>query len=270
MRYLLKISYDGTDFHGWQRQPNALGVQQQIEEALGVLLRHEVAITGSGRTDTGVHARRTYAHFDTDRLFPDDDATRRFLRGLAKLCGPAINVSGIARVADDFNARFDATRRTYKYFVTYHRSPFLRHHAWYAPHSLDMDAMNEAAKLLLGRRDFTSFAKLHSDAHTNICTVEQAHWENHITDFSSRGMVFTIAADRFLRNMVRSVVGTLVDVGRGKIGVEEMQRIILALNRCEAGTSMPAHALYLWDVEYPSEKFYLPAPDAVSPFITLL
>lgn len=243
MRYFLRLAYNGEAFHGWQRQPNAGSVQQSIEEALSVLLRSPIAITGSGRTDTGVHARETFAHFDTDYKIPDK---RRFLTGLNRLCGQDIAISDLIPVADDAHARFDATRRTYKYFVHYAKDPFLRGLSW-ETRPLDLDTMNEAAELLKKTEDFTSFAKLHSDAKTNICKVEEAIW----TPIGEGKAVFTISADRFLRNMVRAVVGTLVEVGRGKLDCEGVQRIIDCKDRCAAGTSMPAHALYLWKVEYP-------------------
>ncbi len=247
MRYFLRLAYDGTRFHGWQRQPNAVSVQQTIEEALSIILRHPVEITGSGRTDTGVHARETFAHFDTQNQISD---TGKFLVSLNRLCGRDIAISEVLPVHEDAHARFDAQRRTYKYFVHFKKDPFLQGLSW-ETHPLDIDKMNEAASLLLETKDFTSFAKLHSDAKTNICDVTEARWEHHGED----GAVFTITADRFLRNMVRAVVGTLVDVGRGKTDKEDVRRIIERKDRCAAGTSMPAHALYLWEVKYPPEIF---------------
>lgn len=246
MRYFIRLSYDGSGFHGWQRQPNAGSVQQSVEEALEIILRRPTPIVGSGRTDTGVHARETYAHFDTDTPITD---AGRFLVSLNRLCGRQIAASELIEVAEDAHARFDATARTYKYFVHYSKNPFLEGLSW-ETRPLDPDKMNEAARLLLTTEDFTSFAKLHSDNKTNICHVSEAVWTPH----GENGAVFTIRADRFLRNMVRAVVGTLVDVGRGKLSIEGMQRIIEKRDRCAAGISMPAHALYLWRVEYP----YLP------------
>lgn len=247
MRYFLRLSYDGTRFHGWQRQPNAGSVQQTLEDALSVMLRRRVEITGSGRTDTGVHARETYAHFDTDEPLTD---TGRFLTSLNRLCGRDIAVSELLPVKDDAHARFDATSRTYKYFVHFRKDPFLQNLSW-ETHPLELERMNEAAQLLLATEDFTSFAKLHSDSKTNICHVTQALWTPH----GDNGAVFTITADRFLRNMVRAVVGTLVEVGRGKTGIEDVKAIIESKNRCSAGVSMPAHGLYLWHVAYPAEIF---------------
>lgn len=248
MRWFVKLSYDGGAFHGWQSQPNATSVQQTLEEALSVMLRRPVALTGAGRTDTGVHARTMFAHFDTDAPLPDIPA---MIRGLNRLCGRDIAVDDIFRVADDAHARFDATSRTYKYFVTFAKSPFLRGCSWHSPSPLDVEAMNRAAALLPDTDDFTSFAKLHSDARTNICRVSHARWEAWKNDFGVPGIVFTITADRFLRNMVRAVVGTLVDVGRGKISIDEFREIIACRDRCSAGTSMPPQALFLWDVTYP-------------------
>ncbi len=248
MRKFLRLSYSGTPFHGWQSQPNAASVQQTLEEALSTMLRAHTPVTGAGRTDTGVHARVMFAHFDTEREIDD---RRRFLTGLNRLCGPAISMADIIDVADDAHARFDATSRTYKYFVTFDKSPFLTGCSWHSPSGLDTEAMNEAARLLQETDDFSSFAKLHSDARTNICRVTEARWEKWNNSFGSEGIVFTISADRFLRNMVRAVVGTLVDVGRGKLSIDDFRRVIEKKDRCSAGTSMPPQALFLWDVKYP-------------------
>ena len=272
MRYFLKLSYNGSPFHGWQSQPNAVSVQQTIEEALSVILRAPVSITGAGRTDTGVNARIMYAHFDVN---DNCDSTRlndkkRFLLSLNRLCGPAISIYDIIEVAKDAHARFDAVERTYKYFVTFEKTPFLDMISWHSPSTLDVESMNRAAALLLETSDFTSFAKLHSDAKTNICKVTRADWQLWESPFlstrmdeenntllstgeatgSTKGIVFTISADRFLRNMVRAVVGTLVDVGRGKISTEGFRKIIESKDRCSAGTSMPPQALFLWDIKY--------------------
>lgn len=248
MRYFLELAYRGADYHGWQSQPNAVSVQQTIEEALGVIMRRPVPIVGAGRTDAGVNARTMFAHFDTDVVIADK---RRWLLSLNRLCGRDIAIRDVRPVCEDAHARFDARRRVYKYFVTEEKSPFLYPLAWQATSPLDYDAMNSAARLLLDTSDFTSFAKLHTDVKTNICRVDTAIWE----ELTPGVRVFTIAADRFLRNMVRAVVGTLVDVGRGKLSVNGFADIIAARNRCSAGTSMPPQALYLWNVEYPDEIF---------------
>lgn len=251
MRYFLKLAYDGSAFHGWQNQPNAVSVQQRVEEALATLLRVPTPIVGAGRTDAGVHAKTMYAHFDCDSAIADK---RRFLTGLNRLCGPEIAIYDLIEVSEDAHARFDAVMREYKYFVTFQKSPFLRHSSWCAPQPLDTAKMNEAARLLVETKDFTSFAKLHSDSKTNICHVSRAEWNEWENDFGVPGIVFTIAADRFLRNMVRAVVGTLVEVGRGKLNIEQFKEIINKKDRCAAGTSMPAQALFLWDIRYPYIK----------------
>lgn len=243
MRYFLKFSYNGAPYCGWQRQPNAISVQQVIEEAISKVLRFNVSITGAGRTDAGVHAHCMYAHFDLPEAIND---TTVLLRSLNHLCGSNIAFTGLIAVPPQAHARFDATERTYKYFVTEYKSPFLYNLAWHSHYHLDYVRMNDAANLLLNTDDFTSFAKLHSDTKTNICKVMKAAW-NDAGDLH----VFTITADRFLRNMVRAIVGTLIDVGRGKVSVQEFQDIIMKQDRCAAGISMPAHALYLWDVKYP-------------------
>lgn len=247
MRYFLKLAYDGSEFHGWQRQPNALSVQQAIEEALTTILREPIAITGAGRTDTGVNARTMFAHFDFGKEIADP---RRLLLSLNRLCGRSIACQQLIPVNDEAHARFDATEREYKYFVTFEKSPFLDRTSWNSPTILDCEKMNEAAQLLIGKQDFTSFAKLHTDVKTNICDLREAKWEKWDNDFGVPGIVFTIRADRFLRNMVRAVVGTLVEVGRGKLTIDGFKRIIEAKDRCSAGTSMPPQALFLWNVKY--------------------
>lgn len=258
MRYFIELAYNGGKFHGWQRQPNAGSVQQTLEEALTICLRKETPVTGAGRTDTGVNARKMYAHFD---VFDDcrsnlSDPEQRaiLIRSLNRLCGTDIAIRDIFAVKDDAHARFDATQRTYKYFVTTAKDPFVGKLAWRAPANLDYELMNEAAKVLLTTSDFTSFAKLHADAATNICDVRRADWQPAGCDadaiMAHDAMVFTISANRFLRNMVRAVVGTLVDVGRRKISIDQFKEIIEQKDRCAAGTSMPAEALFLWDVEY--------------------
>ncbi len=254
MRYFLELSYNGASFHGWQSQPNAVGVQQKIEEALSIVTRLPISIVGAGRTDAGVHARKMYAHFDVPTALTDKG---RFLLSINRLAGNDIAFHDLIEVSDDAHARFDAIERTYKYFVTFEKSPFIYPFSWHSPSSLDVGKMNEAAAMLLDTQDFTSFAKLHSDTKTNICDVRKAIWQpinsNSIEEslFIDIGIVFTISADRFLRNMVRAVVGTLVDVGRGTLSIEGFQRIIDNKDRCAAGTSMPPQALFLWDVKYP-------------------
>lgn len=247
-RYFLKLAYAGSPFHGWQSQPNAVSVQQTIEDALSLVLRTPTPIVGAGRTDTGVNARVMYAHFDT--LHPIED-TQKLIKSLNRIVGKSISIMAVLPVDSDAHARFDAVERSYKYFVTFEKSPFLDTVSWFSPGMLDVERMNEAAALLIDTRDFTSFAKLHSDAKTNLCDVRQAEWSDFRNPYDIPGIVFTITADRFLRNMVRAVVGTLVDVGRGKLSVSEFVAVIDKKNRCSAGTSMPPQALFLWDVKYP-------------------
>ncbi len=244
-RYFLHLAYNGADYHGWQSQPNAITVQETVEKALSKVLRRQVAIVGAGRTDTGVNARSMYAHFDVDDEIADP---RRLIAALNSLVGRDIAVYGIRRVADDAHARFDAVARTYKYFITTRKSPFDYHFAWNPPYPLDVDAMNAAAARLADYIDFTSFSKLHTDVATNNCRIYEAQW----TAEGDR-LTFTIKADRFLRNMVRAIVGTLVDVGRGKTSVDEFCRIIERKDRCAAGASVPGNALFLWQVDYPYE-----------------
>lgn len=250
MRYFLELSYNGASFHGWQIQPNASSVQQTIENALATILRHPTPVVGAGRTDTGVNARKMMAHFDHDGPITEKD---KFLNGLNRLCGKDIAIKNLWEVAGDAHARFDAESRTYKYFVNYTKSPFLAQFSFHSPCQLDITKMNEAAGILQDTSDFTSFAKLHSDARTNICKVTKAFWEPWTNEYKVPGIVFTITADRFLRNMVRAIVGTLVDVGRGKISLNQFEDIIQKKDRCCAGTSMPANALFLWDITYPEK-----------------
>lgn len=243
-RYFMHLAYRGTSFHGWQSQPNAVSVQSTIEDALAKVTRSPIKITGAGRTDTGVNARTMIAHFDLPSPHSDTD---KLVGALNSIVGKDISIYSITQVHDDAHARFDATSRTYHYYVHTVKSPFSYQLSWQAPATLDFEKMNEAAQLLLSVDDFTSFSKLHTDVKTNICKVTYAKWER----VDETQWVFVITADRFLRNMVRAVVGTLVDVGRGKISISQFREIIAAKNRCAAGTSMPGHALFLWDIKYP-------------------
>lgn len=245
MRYFMRLAYNGANFHGWQTQPNATTVQETIEHAMSTVLRKPISITGAGRTDAGVNAAMMIAHFDCDSM-PDDTAP--LVRSLNSLLGKNIAIYTIFKVDDDAHARFDATSRTYKYFAHTVKSPFIYPLSWQCNPKLDFDKMNEAAKVLLQYTDFTSFSKLHTDVATNNCRITHAQWEPE-----GEQMVFTVTADRFLRNMVRAIVGTLVDVGMGKITKSDFCRIIEQKDRCCAGTSMPGHALFLWDITYPFE-----------------
>ncbi|MDE6176739.1 MAG: tRNA pseudouridine(38-40) synthase TruA [Paramuribaculum sp.] len=250
-RYFMTLSYDGAPYHGWQRQPGDISVQEVVENALSTLLRTPTPVTGAGRTDALVSARRMTAHFDTAQPIADcDDMVRR----LNAIVGRPIAIYSLQRVRPDAHARFDARSRTYHYLAHTVKNPFIDRLSWFTRRPLDFDAMNKGAQFLIGRHDFTSFAKLHSDATTHICTVTEAAW-HPVGDPAEGRFEFVITADRFLRNMVRAVVGTLVEVGRGKLPPEGVAEVMSRLNRCDAGTSMPGHALYLWDVTYPPEIY---------------
>ena len=244
MRYFIRLGYRGAAYHGWQVQPHDTSVQQTIEEALATLLRVPTPVTGAGRTDAGVNARLMVAHFDVERSIGD---VERLKHSLNALLPPDIAIYGIMPVHDDAHARFDATSRTYKYFAVTQKDPFLYPLSWKCPPDLDFTLMNQAAARLLDYTDFTSFSKLHTDVKTNNCRVTHAQW----TREGDSQWVFTITADRFLRNMVRAIVGTLVEVGRHKMTIEEFCQVIECKDRCAAGTSMPGHALFLWDITYP-------------------
>ncbi|MDY2915683.1 MAG: tRNA pseudouridine(38-40) synthase TruA [Alloprevotella sp.] len=245
-RYFLRFSYDGTAYHGWQVQPNAMSVQQQLDRALTTLLRAEIHTTGAGRTDTGVHAACMVAHFDVETAIAD---LERMADKLNRLLPPDIAVSDLREVAPTAHARFDATARTYHYYVYMGKQPFLRHFATRLFFRPDFERMNAAAQILFEYTDFTSFSKLHTDVKTNICHIKHARWVQVGPDYWR----FEITADRFLRNMVRAIVGTLLDVGRGRLDLEGFRQVITEENRCRAGESVPAHGLSLVDVAYDDE-----------------
>lgn len=246
-RYFMRLAYNGAPFHGWQTQPNAVSVQETLEKAMSMVMRMPMAITGAGRTDTGVNARTMVAHFDVEEPISD---TARLVRQLNSIVGRDIAVYQIVRVGDEAHARFDATSRTYKYFIGLEKSPFSYPFCWTPPYKLDVEAMNRAAKRLFDYTDFTSFSKLHTDVKTNNCRIDHACWQ-----MEGDKLVFTVTADRFLRNMVRAIVGTLVEVGRGKITEQQFCEIIEKKDRCSAGTSVPGNALFLWDITYPYLTF---------------
>jgi len=243
MRYFLILDYNGAKFCGWQRQPNQDTVQERIERALSTLLRTNIEIVGAGRTDTGVHARNYVAHFDAeiDNLHTNTD----FLYKLNCILPFDINIQRIAQVKPDAHARFDATKRTYKYYITTQKDVF-RYPLTHRAKNLDINKMNEAAAQLMNYTDFTSFSKLNTDVKTNNCTIYEAFWTE-----SDGELTFTITANRFLRNMVRAIVGTLMEVGYGKINVSDFCQIIESKDRSKAGTSAPAQALFLEKIEYP-------------------
>lgn len=242
MRYFIYFQYNGAGYHGWQRQPNGSSVQETLEDAMSTLMRTTIALTGAGRTDAGVHARFMTAHFDTDILFDAEHVVKRLNVYL-----PAdIAIFKIEQVATDLHARFDATSRTYQYFVHTHKDAFIKDQSLQVTPTLRFDLMNDAAQTLFNYIDFTSFSKLHTDVKTNNCTITHAQW----TQIDEHRWVFTITANRFLRNMVRAIVGTLLQVGSQKITIDDFKHIIESKDRCQAGTSAPAHALYLTDVTY--------------------
>ncbi|BEG98018.1 tRNA pseudouridine(38-40) synthase TruA [Bacteroides sedimenti] len=247
-RYFIYLAYEGTNYHGWQIQPNGISVQECLQKALSTFLRTDIEVVGAGRTDTGVHARLMVAHFDYEEDFADLTAIADKLN---RILPQDISVFEVCKVTPEAHARFDAISRSYKYYITNVKSPFNRHLKWRVHSNLDYELMNRAAKILFEYTDFTSFSKLHTDVKTNNCRIMQAEW----TQEDENTWVFTIKADRFLRNMVRAVVGTLVEVGRGKMSLEEFRRVIEHKDRCKAGASVPGHALFLVDVEYPAEIF---------------
>lgn len=242
MRYFITLSYDGTNYHGWQVQPNADSVQARLNDALSKLLAAETECVGAGRTDAGVHASMMVAHFDTDRELECENFAFRLNRIVPK----DIAVQRVERVADEMHARFSATSRTYHYYVYTRKNPYRRHYATQLHFSPDYGAMNEAAKELLRVEDFTSFSKVNNDQKTNICDVTRAQWVQ-VEDDMWR---FEITANRFLRNMVRAVVGTLLEVGRGRMTKDEFCRVISQKDRCSAGESVPGNALFLVDIKY--------------------
>lgn len=247
MRYFIYLSFDGTNYHGWQIQPNAVTVQQCVNNALSTLLRAEIEVVGAGRTDAGVHAHCMVAHFDCLQ-----SVDRRWLSDkLNRLLPQDIVVQKVVPVISTAHARFDALSRTYHYWIYTQKNPFARHYATRVTYSLDFDKMNEASTYLQKVDDFTSFSKLHTDVKTNICKVYVARWMQVESDL----WMFEIKANRFLRNMVRAVVGTLLEVGRGRLTLTDFENIIASKNRCAAGDSMPGNALSLVDIEYADELF---------------
>ena len=247
-RYFIYLAYDGTNYHGWQIQPNGISVQECLMKALATFLRREIEVIGAGRTDAGVHATLMVAHFDFEGDALDVELVADKLN---RLLPPDISVYQVRRVKSDAHARFDATARTYKYYITTSKNPFNRQYRCRIHGNLDFKRMNEAAQELFGYSDFTSVSKLHTDVRTNICRITMAEW----TQVDEVTWVFTIRADRFLRNMVRAIVGTLLEVGRGKMTVRDFKQVIELQDRGKAGTSAPGQALFLVNVEYPENLF---------------
>lgn len=242
-RYFIELAYDGTDYFGWQRQPNDVSVQQVIEEQLSKLHSHTpIKVMGCGRTDTGVHAHHFVLHCD----LPKVEDSVLFLNKLNKMLPNSIAIYSLTEVNEDKHARFDATSRTYRYFVNKEKNPFKANQSWNLKRPLDIGKMNEASKELLGEQDFTSLSKKNTDVKTNICTVTKAEWI-----IQEEGLIyFEITANRFLRNMVRATVGTLIDIGLNKLQKADLINILAEKDRRAASISAPAHGLFLWKVEY--------------------
>lgn len=242
MRYFIQFAYNGTAYHGWQVQPSAISVQEVLTKALNTLFRSSFEIVGAGRTDAGVHAKLMYAHFDTEVAFD----TTKMVQKLNSFLPEDITVFQFFKVQEDAHARFDATSRSYEYHIHTFKNSFLKDLSFYHFRALDVDKMNEAAKILLEYEDFECFSKTHTDVFTFNCTITQAYWEQ-----KGNQLIFHISANRFLRNMVRAIVGTLLNVGLGKIEVATVRKIIESKDRGKAGFSVPAHGLYLTQVIYP-------------------
>ncbi|MFT5903005.1 MAG: tRNA pseudouridine38-40 synthase [Bacteroidia bacterium] len=248
MRYFLKLSYNGTEFHGWQIQIGASSIQQEIEEKLSIILQSEISILGCGRTDAGVHAKEFYAHFETQNKLSLEPQS--LIHKLNTMLHRHVAIQEIIKVQPEAHARFNATKRSYEYRISKEKNPFSGDLAYKLNADLDLEKMNKACKLLLGEQDFGSFCKAKADNHTNLCNIFMANWQEE-----GNQIVFRISANRFLRNMVRAIVGTMLDIGQDKIMPEELTTIIEAKDRTKAGRSVPAHGLYLTKVEYPSNIF---------------
>jgi tRNA pseudouridine38-40 synthase len=241
MRYFIQFSYNGTNYHGWQSQPNAVTVQETLTRAMTTILNCPIELMGAGRTDTGVHAKIMYAHFDIESTFDEKSLVHK----LNSLLPKDISVIDIIPVQPEAHARFDAKKRTYEYHIHTYKNPFLTDLSWQHNAKLDVDAMNDAAKLLLTHIDFECFSKVNTDVNTFNCKITFAQWRQ-----TENRLIFTISADRFLRNMVRAIVGTLINVGLHKITLADFQSILDSKNRSEAGFSVPAHGLYLTEIMY--------------------
>tara|TARA_B110000977_G_scaffold25015_1_gene30667 strand:+ start:3355 stop:4116 length:762 start_codon:yes stop_codon:yes gene_type:complete len=247
VRYFINLSYLGSPFHGWQCQPNAISVQEVLEDALTTVLRAPIKVTGAGRTDTGVHARLMVAHFDAE-------VPKEIQGNLVYLINQYLNfdvvIHSVVAVRPDAHARFDACWRTYEYHIDAKKNPFSQGLTYYVRDALDLEKMNEAAQLMQTFKDFEAFSKIHTEVKTFFCDIQHAQWVA-----KEGGYVFTITANRFLRNMVRAIVGTLLDVGTGKITIEAFGEIIKSKKRSNAGLSVPAQGLYLTDIQYPKETY---------------
>ncbi len=242
MRYFIELSYNGKDYHGWQNQPNAISVQQFVEEALSTLLKRKVSVVGAGRTDAGVHALQLFAHFDEDTTIE----TKTFVYKLNAILPKTIVVNEVFKVKPEAHARFDALSRSYLYRIALKKNVFSYDYAHYVKPKLDLEAMKTATKILFEYTNFECFSKTKTNVKTFNCNIMKANWE-----INANELQFTITADRFLRNMVRAIVGTLLNVGTGKLKPEDLHDIIKSKNRGKAGTSVPGFALYLTKVTYP-------------------
>ncbi|MFV0522766.1 MAG: tRNA pseudouridine(38-40) synthase TruA [Mangrovibacterium sp.] len=246
-RYFMELAYKGTSYCGWQVQPEERTVQGDLENALSTICREKIAVVGCGRTDAGVHASYYVAHFNSAKEGLDaPDFTHKLNSFLSK----DIALFSIRKVNNDTHARFDACQRTYHYHINIKKNPFTQESSWYYNRKLDVQLMNKACDILFEYEDFTSFSKLHTDVKTNNCTIYQAFWEE-----KNNSLKFTISANRFLRNMVRAIVGTLVEVGEGKLSPDDFRAVIEAKDRGRAGKSVPPQALFLADIAYPKEVF---------------
>ena len=241
MRYFIKLAYNGTHYHGWQYQPNASSVQETINKAVSTILNTEINIMGAGRTDTGVHAKEMYAHFDFEKPFVISNLIHKLNSYLPK----DIVIYDIIPVAKEAHTRFDAVKRTYEYHINTVKDAFLQKQSWYFHQLLDVNLMNQAAALLFSHTDFQCFSKVNTDVNTFDCTIFEAHWTQE-----NGKLIFTISANRFLRNMVRAIVGTLINIGLHKITLNDFDAIITSKNRDKAGFSVPAHGLYLTEIKY--------------------
>lgn len=241
-RYFIELSYNGTNFHGWQIQPNAVTIQEELNKALSTLLREDIETVGAGRTDSGVHAKFFVAHFDSDNLNID---ANNVIHRLNKFLSNDIAINKIYKVVNTAHSRFDALSRTYKYYICKNKDPFNKDFCYYFPLKLDIEKINKACKILFKYTDFSCFSKLHTDTKTNNCKITVAECVEN-----NKMIVFTITADRFLRNMVRAIVGTLIEVGQNKINLNDFSKIIESKNRSNAGKSVPAKGLFLENIKY--------------------
>lgn len=240
MRYFIEFSYNGKNYCGWQNQPNASTVQQTLEKSLSTLLRQTIEVVGAGRTDSGVHARQMFAHFDYNEILPENIIFR-----LNAFLPKDIAVHNILPVKEKAHARFDAKQRTYQYYISTKKSPFVYDFSMYTNQPLNVEKMNEASQILFKYNDFKCFSKSNTDVKTYFCIIYDAYWQEEKDQ-----LIFTISADRFLRNMVRAIVGTLIEVGKGKLSITDFEQIILSKNRSKAGVSAPACGLFLTEVLY--------------------